>query len=56
MTAGLILLVFIGLLLAFFFSKFRRRMGLSVSGRMWLVIVAAVVLIGLFLWASSTNH
>jgi hypothetical protein len=56
MTAGVILLVFIGLLLAFFFTRFRRRMGLSVTGRMWSVIVAAVVLIGLFLWASSTHH
>jgi hypothetical protein len=56
MTAGLILLVFIGLLLAFFFTRFRRRIGLSVTGRTWLVIIAAVVLIGLFLWASSTHH
>ena len=56
MTAGVILLVFIGLLLAFFFTRFRRRIGLSVSGRMWLVIIAAVVLAGLFLWASSTHH
>jgi hypothetical protein len=56
MTAGVILLVFIGLLLAFFFTRFRRRMGLSVNGRMWFVIIAGVVLIGLFLWASSTHH
>jgi hypothetical protein len=51
-----ILLVFIGLLLAFFFSRFRRRLGLPVSGRMWSVIIVGVVLIGLFLWASSAHR
>jgi hypothetical protein len=55
-TAGLILLVFIGLLLAYFFGRVRRRMGLPVTGRTWLVIIAAVVLIGLALWASSAHH
>ena len=56
MVTGLILLVFIGLLLAFFFSRFRRQLGLAAPGRMWVVIVVAVVLIGLFLWASSTHR
>jgi hypothetical protein len=55
-TAGVILLVFIGALLAYFFSRGRRRMGLSVNGRMWAYIIAGVVLLGLLLWASSTKH
>jgi hypothetical protein len=56
MTAGLILLVFIGLLVAYFFSRGRRRLGLPVRGQTWFIIIAAVVLIGLALWASSTHH
>lgn len=56
MTAGLILLVFIGLLLAYFLSRGRRRLGMPTAGRTWLVILAAVVLLGLALWASSTHH
>jgi high-affinity Fe2+/Pb2+ permease len=55
-TSGLILLVFIGLLIAFFFSRGRRRLGLSTKGQTWLIIIAAVVLIGLMLWASSTRR
>lgn len=55
-TTGLILLVFIGLLIAYFTSRGRRRLGLPVTGRMWLAIIAGVVIIGLALWASSTHH
>jgi hypothetical protein len=55
-TPGLILLVFIGLLLAFFFGRFRRGLGLPMAGRTWAIIVVAVVLIGLFLWASQANR
>ena len=56
MTAGLILLVFIGLLLAYVFSRGRRRLGVPTPGRVWLIVIAAVVLTGLFLWASSARH
>ena len=56
MTSGLILLVFIGLLVAYFFSRGRRRLGLPTKGQTWFVIIAAVILIGLLLWASSTHH
>jgi hypothetical protein len=55
-TTGLILLVFIGLLAAFFLSRGRRRLGLPTRGRTWLIIIAAVVLLGLFLWASSAHR
>jgi hypothetical protein len=55
-TAGLILLVFIGLLIAYVLSRGRRRLGLPTRGRTWLVIIAAAVLLGLFLWASSAQR
>jgi hypothetical protein len=53
MAQGLILLGFLAVLVAFFLTRTRRRMGMNVTGRMWLTIMTAVVLIGLTLWAAS---
>jgi hypothetical protein len=53
MTTGLILLAFLGLLVAFFVTRVRRRMGLKVTGGTWAVIVAVFAIIVLGLWASS---
>lgn len=46
MYSGLILLVFIGLGVAWLTGRFRRRMGLPMNGRHWLtvVIVFAVIM------------
>lgn len=55
MTNGLILLVFIGILVAFAATRVRRRMGLSVTGKTWAVIIAGFALIMLAVWAGSTQ-
>jgi hypothetical protein len=55
MTTGLILLVFIALLVAFGWARFRRRLGMGTSGRAWLTVIVIVVLGVLALWASSTH-
>jgi hypothetical protein len=55
MTTGLILLVFIALLVAFGWARFRRRLGMSTSGRAWLTVMVIVVLGVLALWASSAH-
>jgi hypothetical protein len=46
MYSGLILLVFIGLCVAWLFTRIRRKMGMPVNGKTWLtiVIVFAVVM------------
>jgi hypothetical protein len=54
-TTGLILLVFIAFLVAAVFAWGRRRMGLAMTGHAWLVIMAAMVVLGLALWALSTR-
>jgi len=55
MTTGLILLVFLALLVAFGWARFRRRLGMSTSGRAWLTVMVIVVLGVLALWVSSTH-
>jgi len=55
MTTGLILLVFLALLVAFGWARFRRRLGMSTSGRAWLTVMVIVVLGVLALWASSSH-
>jgi hypothetical protein len=55
MAQGLILLVFIGLLVAFFTVRVRKRMGLGASSKLWVTIIVWAVLLGLVLWAASTH-
>jgi cbb3-type cytochrome oxidase subunit 3 len=50
---GVILLIFIGALVAYFFTRGRRKMGLSVNGKHWKTIILAVVLIGVVMYAAS---
>jgi hypothetical protein len=53
MTTGLILLGFLAVLVAFFLTRMRRRLGLGVTGRTWAVIIAAFAIVVLGLWASA---
>lgn len=53
---GLILLGLLALLVAFGWARFRRRLGLSTSGRAWLTVMAVVILGVLLLWASSMHR
>jgi hypothetical protein len=54
--SGLILLVFIAVLVAYFWNRFRGRAGLTVSGRTWAGVIVVFVLLVLMLWASSKGH
>ena len=53
MIQGIVLLVFIALIVAYVITRTRRRMGVLVTGKTWLVIVAFVVLGVLALWAGE---
>lgn len=55
MATGLILLAFLGALIAFLTVRMRRRMGVGSTGKTWLTIITAVIIIGLLLWASGTH-
>jgi hypothetical protein len=55
MAQGLILLVFIGILIALFIVRARRRMGIASNAKTWLVVIVWAIVLGLALWASATH-
>ena len=55
MASGLILLLFLAVLCAFFVHQVRRRMGLGVSGRIWMLVIVGFVLIVLTVWVAQTQ-
>jgi hypothetical protein len=55
MVDGLILLGFLGILIAIFVVRVRRRMGIGSTAKTWLMIVTWAIALGLVLWASSTH-
>ena len=54
--SGLILLVLIGILVAYGYTRLRGKMKLSVSRKNWLGALILVVLVGLIMWATHTSH
>jgi len=57
MDPGLILLVFLALMVAFGWSRLRRRAGMgTTSGRTWLIVMAVFILAVLTMWAYTTYH
>lgn len=53
MTSGLILLGFLALLVAFGVARFRRRLGMGVTGRTYVTVIVGFVLAVLVLWAAA---
>jgi succinate dehydrogenase hydrophobic anchor subunit len=56
MTSALILLILIGTLVAFAYTRLRGKMKLSVSGKNWIAPIVIVVILALMLWASHNGH
>jgi fumarate reductase subunit D len=56
MTSGFILLILIGALVAFGYTRLRGKMKLSISGKNWIAPIVIVVIVVLMLWASSGGH
>ena len=53
---GLILLVLLGVLVAFGFTRVRKRMNMNVTSKHWIYAVLVVVIAALILWANSHGH
>jgi hypothetical protein len=51
--SGITLLVVIALIVAYVVARTRRRMGLLVTGRTWIVVMVGVVIAVLALWATQ---
>lgn len=54
-SQGAILIVVIALTVAYVVARTRRRLGMVVTARTWLVVMACVVIGVLALWASQTH-
>ena len=53
---GLILLVFLGVIVAFGWTRLRGKMKLGVSGKHWTGAIIVFVLVVLMLYASHSGH
>ena len=56
MSSALILLILIGALVAYGYTRLRGKMKLSVSGKNWIAPIVIVVVVALMLWASHSGH
>ena len=54
-SSGIVLVVVIALTVAYVVARTRRRMGLLVTGRTWIVVVLGVAIAILALWATQTH-
>jgi hypothetical protein len=54
-TSGLILLALLAILVAFFWTRIRRRAGLGVTGRHWAAAIVVFTLVVLTLYATSQH-
>ena len=53
--SGVTLLVVIALIVAYVVARTRRRMGLLVTGRTWIIVMIGVVIAALALWATQSR-
>jgi hypothetical protein len=53
--SGITLLVVIALIVAYIVTRTRRRMGLLVTGRTWIIVMVGVVIAALALWATQSR-
>jgi multisubunit Na+/H+ antiporter MnhB subunit len=54
-SSGIILAVVIAVIVAYAVARTRRRMGLMVSPKTWMAVIAGVVILLLALWATQTH-
>jgi hypothetical protein len=54
-SSGITLLVVIALIVAYVVARTRRRMGLLVTGRTWIIVMIGVVIAALALWATQSR-
>jgi len=55
MSQGIVLLVVLAAIVAYVVVRTRRRMGLLVTGKTWLTVMAGFVIVVLAMWAATTH-
>ena len=53
--SGLIVLILIGVVVAYAYTRLRGKMKIGVSGKNWVAPVVIVVIVGLLLWATHSG-
>ncbi len=57
MSQGIILLLVLAVIVAYVVTRTRRRMGLLVTAKTWITVMAGFVIVVLTMWAvSSSGH
>lgn len=56
MASGLILLALIGALVGFGWARVRGKLGMRTTWGTWISVIAAVMVLGLALWAYSVKR
>jgi hypothetical protein len=54
-SSGIVVLVVIGLIAAYAVARTRQRLGLLVTGRTWITVIAGTVIVLLVLWVAHTH-
>jgi hypothetical protein len=54
-SSGITLLVVIAVIVAYVVARTRRRMGLLVTGRTWIIVMVGVVIAALALWVTQSR-
>jgi hypothetical protein len=55
-SSGVILLALLAVIVAYFWTRLRRRAGLGVTGRHWAAAIVVFAIVALLLWATSTHQ
>jgi len=55
-VSGVILLIFLAILVAYFWTRIRKRAGLGISSRTWMGVIAVFVVVLALLYGSSGGH
>jgi succinate dehydrogenase hydrophobic anchor subunit len=55
-VSGVILLIFLAILVAYFWTRIRKRAGLGISSRTWMGVIAVFVVVVALLYGSSGGH
>jgi len=55
-VTGVILLLFLAVIVAFFWQKLRKRAGLGVSSKTWMGVICVFVVVVALLYANSVGH
>jgi hypothetical protein len=53
---GTILLIFLAVIVAFFFTRGRRKLGFSVTSKHWKIAIVVFMLVVLALYANAQGH